>query len=199
VIGAMLAFLVPATPASAHTELSRTAPAAKSRVTKPLTDVSLTFSGLVRQSGTTVAVTGTDKVSYAAGAVRVVDRTATQKVNRLPVGVITVAWRTVAGDGHALRGSFTFTNAAPPPSPTAASAPTVPPSPATGSAPPSGPPLATGSAPAIAATDRTPTVSEASDRSSSAALWWTVAGVGVLVVALLGGLLWWRRRGPTQT
>lgn len=183
---ATLAVLVPAAPAQAHTELSRTSPAAKSTVTKSVTTVTLTFSGLIKEPGTTVVVTGPDKVSYSDAAAEVLDKTITQKVKPLPVGAITVAWRTVAADGHPLQGSFTFTNRAAPPAPTAEPTPTVEPTPA-----------ATTAAPTTAAGQTPAPVSAASDDDSSTMIWWLAAAVLVLVLALLGGLLW-RRRRPTQ-
>jgi copper resistance protein C len=183
VLVAALAVALPAGPAQAHTELSRTTPAAKSTVTKPVTAVTLTFSGLVKKPGTTVAVTGPDKASYSDSAAEVLDKTITQKVKPLPVGTITVAWRTVASDGHPLQGSFTFTNRAAPPTPSAEPTPTAD--------------AVTTSAPATPA-GQTPTpASAASDDDSSTTIWWLAGAALILVLALLGGLLWRRRRPQT--
>lgn len=178
-LAATLATVVPAAPALAHTELKSTTPAAKSTATEPVTEVTLTFSGLIRKPGTTVTVTGPDKASYSAGDAQVLDRTITQKVDPLPVGAVTVEWRTTAADGHALRGSFTFTNEVAPPTPTAEPSPTA--APATEARPPA----AVSAAPAGQAGD---------EESGSSGVAWAVAAVAVLAVAALGGLLWRRRR-----
>ncbi|MCW6009399.1 copper resistance protein CopC [Micromonospora sp. CPCC 205371] len=181
VLAGAFAVLLPAGPAQAHTELSSTSPAAKSTATKPLTQVTLTFSGLIKKAGTTVAVTGPDKVSYSAGAAGVLDKTITQPVNPLPVGAITVAWRTTASDGHVLQGSFTFTNQAAPPTPTTAPTPTQAPTP---------------TAAATTAVPQTPVPAASSGDSSSSTGWWVLGGAVILVLALAGGLLWRRRQPP---
>ena len=111
--------VAPATPAAAHTKLSKAVPAAKSTVTKPVTALTLTFSGLIKQAGSEVTVRGADGAEYQEAEPRAVDKTITQRVRALPVGGVTVAWKTVSGDGHAISGSYTFTNKAAPPVPTA--------------------------------------------------------------------------------
>ncbi|WP_422768814.1 copper resistance CopC family protein [Plantactinospora sp. WMMC1484] len=179
----VLVLISTATPAHAHTELSRTSPAAGSTVSKPLTAVTLTFSGLIKQPGTTVEVTGPDEISYSDADAQVLDKTITQTVRPLPVGAITVAWRTVSADGHTVKGSFTFTNRVAPPTPTAEPTPTAAPTP---TVEPSTPPAAS---PAAAA--------GTGDDGTSPALWWAVILGLVLVVALLAGLLLRRRRSTT--
>jgi methionine-rich copper-binding protein CopC len=118
----LVVVIAPATPASAHTKLSKAVPAAKATVTKPVEAVTLTFSGLIKQAGTKVVVTGADGGSYQIDDARALDKTITQRVSPLGVGVITVAWQTVSGDGHKISGKYTFTNryASPSPSPSAA-------------------------------------------------------------------------------
>lgn len=184
VLAAALGIVLPAAPAAAHTELKSTAPAAKSTTTKPVTEVTLTFTGLIKKPGTTIAVTGPDKTSYSTGAAEVLDKTITQKVDGLAVGAITVAWRTSAADGHPMQGSFTFTNRAAPPTPS--------PTPEATSAAPS----PAGAPPPAAAPSPTP-VSQPSDDDSSAMVWWIVGAV-VLLGAATGGLLWRRRKPSTQ-
>ncbi|WP_345071718.1 copper resistance CopC family protein [Phytohabitans flavus] len=178
-LAAALVVVLPAAPASAHTELKSTVPAAKSTTTKPVAEVTLTFTGLIKKPGTTIVVTGPDKTSYSAGAAEVVDKTITQKVDALPVGAITVAWRTFAADGHPMEGSFTFTNQVAPPTPSAEPSPSLDPTtaPATSAAAPSSTP-----------------VGQASDSSSSSGVVWVIVAVAVLALAALGGLLWRRRR-----
>ncbi|MEV4623894.1 copper resistance CopC family protein [Asanoa sp. NPDC049573] len=121
----LVVVVAPASPASAHTKLSKAAPAAKATVTKPVETVTLTFSGLVKQAGTTVAVTGADGTAYQVDDARAVDRTITQAVRPLGVGEVTVAWQTVSGDGHRISGRYTFTNRYPPPSPAPSPTPVV--------------------------------------------------------------------------
>jgi methionine-rich copper-binding protein CopC len=174
VLAAGLGIVVPATPAAAHTELKSTVPAAKSTTTKPVTQVTLTFTGLVRKPGTTVAVTGPDQTSYSTGDAGVLDKTITQEVGPLPVGAITVTWRTAAADGHAMQGSFTFTNRAAPPSPSAE-------------------PTLAATPPATAAPSPTPVGQASDDDDSSSAMVWWIAGAAVLLLAATGGLLWRRR------
>jgi len=185
---AALGVLVPAAPAAAHTELKSTVPAAKSTATKPVTEVKLIFTGLIKKPGTTVTVTGADKTSYSAGDAEVLDRTITQPVDALPVGAVTVAWRTVASDGHPMQGSFTFTNRAAPPTPSAEPSPS--PSPVA-EATTAAPPTAQSSAPAVGL------AGDEEDSSGSGIVWWIV-GAAVLLLAATGGLLW-RRRRPNPT
>ncbi|MFY1692877.1 copper resistance CopC family protein [Plantactinospora sp. WMMB782] len=180
-VGALVV-VSPAGPAHAHTELSRTSPAAKSTVSKAVTAVTLTFSGLIKRPGTSVAVTGPDKVSYSDADAQVLDKTITQKVKALPVGTITVTWRTVSADGHTIKGTFTFTNRF---AATAEPTPTTDPTPTAAAATPS----AQSPAPAAAT----------SDSGTPSALWWLVGVVGLLVLALLGGLLLRRRRSSPTT
>jgi methionine-rich copper-binding protein CopC len=182
---ALLAVVAPAAPAQAHTGLQSTTPAANSGVTEPVTAVTLTFGGLIKKQGTTVAVTGPDKVAYSDADPQVLDKTITQNVKPLPVGAITVAWRTVAADGHPMQGSFTFTNNAAPPTPTAE------PTPAADARP-------TATTTTTAALTPAP-ASSASDDGTSPALWWAVAGGAALALALLGGLLLRRRRPRVET
>ncbi|MFC0528646.1 copper resistance CopC family protein [Phytohabitans kaempferiae] len=182
-LAAVLAVLLPAAPAAAHTELKSTTPAAKSIATEAVTEVTLTFSGLIKKPGTTVAVTGPDQTSYSAGDAEVLDRTITQPVSALPVGAITVAWRTAAADGHPMEGTFTFTNRAAPPTPSAEPSPT-----------PSAEPTAVAT-PAATEQAEVSTAGQASDDGSGGAVVWIVVAVVAVAVALLGGLLWRRRRG----
>ena len=179
--------MLPATPALAHTELSATSPAAKSTVRKPVTTVTLTFSGLIKTAGAEVMVTGPDGASYSDGNARQVDRKITQQVKPLPVGAVKVAWRTVSSDGHPMKGSFTFTNRAAPP----AASPT--PSAGPDSAPTTGAPAtsvaAASSGPAVA-----PAAGSRDDENSGSAVGWVIAIAAVIVLAVFGGGLWWRRR-----
>ncbi|MET7401918.1 copper resistance CopC family protein [Dactylosporangium sp. NPDC005572] len=165
-----------AAPASAHSTLVRSDPAKGATVTAPVATVTLTFNEMVKQSRTTVTVTGPDGASYSDGAARVVDKNVLQAVRALPPGAITVAWSTVSADGDAISGTFAFTNAAP--------APSLSPSPSPSPSAPASPTAAPTSAAAPVPT---------SADGSGAAAWW-IAGAAVLVVLLGGGFFWSRRR-----
>ncbi|GAA4149272.1 hypothetical protein GCM10022251_13900 [Phytohabitans flavus] len=180
-----LAVVLPAAPASAHTVLKSTAPVDKSTTTKPVTEVTLTFSGLIRKPETAVSVTGPDKISHSAGEAQVVDRTITQKVTGLPVGMITVRWQTAASDGHPMGGTFMFNNKAEPITPPT---PTAEPSP-TSTAQPSIEPVTSGAAP-----PQSPVAQASDDGSSSSPVVWVVAVAVALALVALVGLLWRRRR-----
>ncbi|GGM78824.1 copper resistance protein CopC [Dactylosporangium sucinum] len=164
-----------AAPASAHSTLVRSDPAKGATVTTPVAAVTLTFNEMVKQSRTTVTVTGPDGVSYSDGAARVVDKNVLQAVRALPPGAITVAWSTVSADGDAISGTFAFTNAAPAPSPSPS--PSLSPSPSP--------------SPSAAATSASPV--PASSEDSGSATWW-IAGGAVVVLLLAGGWFFARRR-----
>jgi hypothetical protein len=173
----LVVIVAPATPASAHTKLSKAVPAAKATVTKPVETVTLTFSGLIKQAGTKVVVTGADGGSYQIEDARALDKTITQRVSPLGVGVITVAWQTVSGDGHKISGKYTFTNryASPSPSPSA-----VAPSPV--------------SATTAAATPTAVAVPVAAVADGGMSFAWLAAGAVAVLVVLVLVLL--RRRRP---
>ena len=118
-------------PASAHSQLLATGPAADATVQEPAGEVTLTFNEPVKGSFSTVVVTGPDDLSYSRDAVRVVDSVVHQAVYPLRSGPYRVAWRVVSADGHPVSGEFRFTVALPagaepteaPPSAAAASGP----------------------------------------------------------------------------
>jgi len=173
----LVVVVAPATPAAAHTKLSKAAPAARSTVTRPVTALTLTFSGLIKQAGSAVTVRGADGAEYQDASARAVDKTITQRVRPLPVGVVTVAWKTVSGDGHAISGTYTFTNKAAPPTPPT---PTASPTPSPVAVPTS--------APAVA-----PVAAIPGGGTSSNTVAWATGG-GAIVVAGLVLLLLLRRR-----
>ncbi len=179
VLGALVVLvftLLPAAPAAAHTELKGTDPKAESTVTALLTEVTLTFTQAVKQSQTTVTITGADGVVYSDGAARSVDANVIQAVKPLPTGRVSVVWSAAAADGHPITGQFAFTNAvAPPPSPSPSPSPS---SVAASSAAPSGSPVAT---------------VPRSDDGSGPGVGVIVAGAAGVVIALLAGLFLWRR------
>jgi methionine-rich copper-binding protein CopC len=105
---AAVAVLGVATPASAHSQLETTAPAAGTTVTTSLAQVTLTFNEVVRGKFSTVVVSDASGRSWSDGAVSVVDDDVHQAVYPLKSGAYTVAWRVVSADGHPVSGEYHF-------------------------------------------------------------------------------------------
>lgn len=104
---ALLAVVVCAGPASAHTTLRKASPAADSTVAPP-GQIVLTYDDPVRF--TQVLVSDASGRRYEAGKSYSVDNTVTEKIaTPLPNGQYTVAWRVVAPDGHPVEGTYRFT------------------------------------------------------------------------------------------
>ena len=102
--------LAGAPPARAHDGLLGSDPADGSVSATPPTQVVLTFSADQLALGSAVVVTGPDGVDRTSGAAVVSGATLTQALSEdLPAGVYAVAWRSVAGDGHPVEGTFSFT------------------------------------------------------------------------------------------
>lgn len=111
---ATLLLLLTATPASAHDGLLGSDPADGATLTTAPGQVVLTFSGDQLAVGSAVVVTGPDGGSWSTGESAVDGATLTQPLAAdLPAGAFTVAWRSVAGDGHPIEGSFAFSVADP--------------------------------------------------------------------------------------
>jgi methionine-rich copper-binding protein CopC len=184
--------ILPALPASAHTSLRASTPAANSTVQMPLRVVSLTFSSSPTQPSVTVS--GTDGRNATVGSAQVDGVVVRQGVGALPRGAVTVKWRVVAPDGDPVEGTFTFTNAVEGTAPAASGPP-----PGESTQRPS-----TGPTPADALPDATVTTTATTEPAQDAAprsaddggispLWWVGAGI-VVVAAVGGGALWMRRR-----
>lgn len=112
---AMLALLsVAAVPriAYAHAHLVRSSPAANSHVTVAPNILQLWFSEGVEPSMSAIVVTGPNGISVSIGTpvVNANDPLLMQATvsSPMPAGTYTVAWRTVAKDGHPSNGKFTF-------------------------------------------------------------------------------------------
>ncbi len=138
---ALLTLAAGGRPASAHTELESTTPAADELVATPVTDVTLVFTGNVA-----VVADGIDALD-AAGQVHT-PVAVTQPAGSTVVatfdpplagGAMTVRWSVGSSDGHVIDGTFAFTAGVAPattvaptttvaPVPTAASTTVVPPS-----------------------------------------------------------------------
>lgn len=112
-----------ATPATAHTELEKSDPAAGQTLERAPREVTLTFSGRMLALGAIVQVKGPAGV-VDAGRPKVGGRTVTQPLGAgLTDGGYVVSWRLTSSDGHVRSGTFGFRveTGAPAPSPAAAS------------------------------------------------------------------------------
>jgi copper resistance protein C len=99
--------LVAAAPVSAHASLVRMVPGDGSTVTAAPGRVKLVFDENVRTPASVVVVGPSgDRVQH--GSVRVVDNTASIKVDLQDSGRYTVAFRVVSGDGHPVSAQTTF-------------------------------------------------------------------------------------------
>lgn len=106
---ALALVLLGAPPASAHTALSGSTPAAGTSGSAPQ-EVVLAFTGEVLARLSAVTVVGPDGADHAQGAPRVRGDTLVQAVDApLPPGAWTVSYRVVAADGHPLTGQVPFT------------------------------------------------------------------------------------------
>jgi methionine-rich copper-binding protein CopC len=164
---ALLGVLATAAPAEAHTTLTSSDPAKGASVTAP-SQIRLTYADPVRFPG--VVLLDAKGGHHEAGKASAVDNHVVQQVRgALAPGVYTVGWRVVAEDGHPVTGEYKFTVKG-------------------GGSPPAGqagaPPSAS-SAPASPAAEPVP-------HTSSAGWWWI--GLGVLVLAVIGGVVALLRR-----
>ncbi|HZM27031.1 MAG TPA: copper resistance CopC family protein, partial [Gemmatimonadales bacterium] len=101
-----------ATPVSAHVRLVETVPTPESFLNSAPTEVRLTFGGFLQAAGNSVTVSTSGGDANRAGAVQLdaFSRIITTPLQGpLPNGLYRVTWVAVAADGHAERGSFTFT------------------------------------------------------------------------------------------
>ena len=128
IVAAGLLTLVGVQPASAHSALTSSTPAAGAVVTEPLESVDLTFSeaplaGL--DAGLRIQVTYASGADVATGDVRVSGTTMRRAVD-LDQGSYTVLWRYVSPDGHPIEGTlaFEYRAAAPTSTPSASVTPT---------------------------------------------------------------------------
>ncbi|MEV5570306.1 copper resistance CopC family protein [Spirillospora sp. NPDC052269] len=161
-----------AVPASAHTALKKSDPAAGATIASPA-KITLTYSEPVGHPK--IILTDASGGRHEAGNARAAENVVTEDVKGpLPDGVYTVGWRAVSEDGHPVTGEFKFTvtgsSTASPSAPASASANPVQPS-ATTSAKPS---------------------------SGGGNAGWLWIGLGVVVLAAIGGGVAWMRRARTS-
>lgn len=98
-----------------HLTLSRSAPAANASVAPP-TEIRLWFSQEPQRGSTSITLTGPGGGEVEVGDVAVDPENsqvfASAVSNPLAAGSYVVAWRTMASDGHVVRGDFRFVVAA---------------------------------------------------------------------------------------
>lgn len=117
----LLALVVGAAPAWAHTELESSSPAANAQVGTAPTSVSLTFSEKIAAADATVSVTGPGGTDYAAGPATGDGATLTVPLRPLgAAGGYTITYRVVSDDGHPVSGTVPFTLTSPGPGAAAA-------------------------------------------------------------------------------
>lgn len=190
----VVAGLVPARAADAHTALSGSAPSAGATVPATTDRMVLSFTDEVRVDFARVQVTGPDGASAGGGAVSGSGTDVVQPLRApLAPGQWTAAYRVLSPDGHPISGTITFTVA---PAPTTATpAPTT----ATPGAPAAGP---SPTAAKAAASPSSAPLADAEPAADSGSATVPVAlGALVLVAAAGAGAVVARRRsrsaGPT--
>ncbi|MEU5931691.1 copper resistance CopC family protein [Micromonospora sp. H61] len=167
VLAALVAVLIPASPAWAHNSLKTATPARDATVPSAPTEVTLEFMQRLDPAFTTIVLTDAAKRKLPTGEPVVTGAKSTVQVtDTLPNGTYTVAYRVVSVDGHPVQGSYPFTVADP-----------------TSSAAPVADVSASAPAPSAAATK--------SGGGPSAGLLVAAAALALLVL-LTAGLLWRR-------
>lgn len=146
------------------------------------TQIVLTFSAQQTPVGAEVVVTCADGAAWSDSEAVVSGVTVTQALRPgVPNGPCTVAWRSVAQDGHPVTGSFGFEVAAPLPEPTPSEEPTPGEEPS-----------------AVEPTPTEPTPTQApdgdGDGDDDGGVTWWLAGAGVVLAAGAAALLARRRR-----
>ena len=98
-----------ATGAMAHSPLDRTSPANEATVAEMPTEVLMDFKGDIRL--TRVSITHADKHSMDMdlGEQTSFTQEFTLPMHDMGAGVYVIEWRGLGADGHALKGTFSFT------------------------------------------------------------------------------------------
>ncbi|MFI6233980.1 copper resistance protein CopC [Micromonospora sp. NPDC050784] len=193
-----VSFLVPATPAAAHNELTGSNPRDGARVAAAPARVELRFLAKPSPTTTKITITGPDNV--VAGGTPAFDGSRVRvPFKPAAAGLYIVGYQLASSDGHPVKGEVRFTlttgtAADPSASPSAAvgASPAASPS---ADAPAVGVPSA-GPASATPGSSTASPVPAASEQSDSGGRWWLWAlGALVLLAALGAGLVLRRRRG----
>lgn len=173
VVAALLAVLVPGTPAWAHAALVSSDPAKDASLSTAPTAVTLVFSQKINPDFATIVLSDAAAQRIPASTPAVDEVNGTITVGQpLGNGVYTVAYRVVSIDGHTVQGSYTFTVA----------------DPALPAAAPAGRPSGAAAAPPAAASG-----------GVSAAVLIAMGAVGVLLAAVAGYLVVSGRRRASRT
>ncbi|MGX6607738.1 copper resistance CopC family protein [Micromonosporaceae bacterium Da 78-11] len=121
-MAAVLAVLLPGTPAWAHAQLVSADPAKDAALAKAPAAVTLTFSERLNPDFTTIVISDAAKQRVPASTPTIDAVAGSVKLAQpLPNGAYLVAYRVVSVDGHTVQGSYAFTvndpvqPAAPPP------------------------------------------------------------------------------------
>ncbi|WP_433311475.1 copper resistance CopC family protein [Micromonospora sp. CA-269861] len=187
-----VSFLVPATPALAHNELTGSNPRDGARMATAPARVELRFLAKPSPATTKITITGPDNV--VAGGTPAFDGSRVRvPFKPAAAGLYIVGYQLASSDGHPVKGEVRFTlttgtAADPSASPSAAAGASPTGSPSAVTAPSTGPASATpGSSTAS-------TVPAASEQSDSGGRWWIWALGGLLLLAVLGAGLVFRSR-----
>jgi copper resistance protein C len=114
VVAALLAVLLPGTPAWAHTALVSSDPAEDATLTRAPTAVTLVFSQRLNPDFTTIVLSDATAQRIPASKPAIDDVNGTITIGQpLGNGAYTVAYRVVSLDGHTVQGAYTFTVADP--------------------------------------------------------------------------------------
>ena len=186
--------LSPVAPATAHTNLAGSVPAAGATIEPGTAEVVLSFSAPVREGLSIVLVTGADGADLARGAAQVRGDDVAQPVAApLPPGAGTVSYRVVAADGHPITGTLPFVVAAEMANPVPAAPTDLAPTDPAPTDPAPTDPAPTDPAPTDPAPTEPVQVAEPAE-GGRAALTAGVVGAGVVGAGLIGLLLRTRRR-----
>lgn len=110
VLALLLLSLTPASPASAHTEIDHTTPAAGSTVNAGAQNVSIVFTDKILNlaDSTEIVISNGDGQAVEVGCIEVKNTSISVDAFFPTAGVYEVTWRTVAEDGHPIDGIFSF-------------------------------------------------------------------------------------------
>ena len=188
---ALLASVWSAGSASAHSQLLSSTPKDGATLQQAPSTVVLTFDENVLDDFTTVLVTDMSARSVTTGEATVDGRVVTQQLGQLPPGQYRIAYRVVSADSHPISGTSRFTVAGPTATPTP-EATVGPATPSPDTASPSATSSSSAATPTTAPTP-SPTLSPSTSGDQAGAgdsggvpLWAVV--LGVLAVALIGGI-----------
>ncbi|MEU1587568.1 copper resistance CopC family protein [Micromonospora sp. NPDC005710] len=193
-----VSFLMPATPAAAHNELTGSNPRNGARVATAPARIELRFLAKPSPTTTKITITGPDNV--VAGGTPAFDGSRVRvPFKPAAAGLYIVGYQLASSDGHPVKGEVRFTLTTGTSADPSASPPAAGPSASAGapSADPSTVATASASAGPASATPGSLTASPvpaASDQSDSGSRWWIWALGGLLVLAALAAGLVFRRR-----